>query len=303
MTTQLVWDAFKGLLISLRPPTIFPAAVFVLTNVYLFTPYLAPGFEPGSTQSVVLWIGLIVLCSYMLHGMGYKTMQILMGHGWKDTFLGRLLVKRHLRRRRLLEKASLPKGQRNYPSSYVCPTAFGNKIQAVYEYPVTRYGIDWLVLASRFEPILVDKKYQPFIDKEKDVLQLFVNMSTISVVLSLEFLYVFLFLGKFAIALAGSISSLGIAFFFYNCTSAPIDRWGEAVRTACDLYRHDLMKQLGLRPTETFGEECDRWKAISRFILYRKPTYRSFRGFVSQSRMPIFKDVMECLGSTTGEEE
>lgn len=232
MTAQLVWDAFKGLLVSLRPPTIFPAAVFVLAHVYGIVPRLISDFEPDSTDLVVLWIGLIVLFSYMLHGMGFRLMTWFRGGNW-------LYAK----------------------------TAFGNKMDSVTKDIWVKYRIDWTVLSPCFKPILAKKNY-PFISQESDALQLFINLAAISVVLGLESFYIFVFLGNFVTALILLLVGAGGATFFYSCVLTAVERWGETIKAACALYRHDLAQSLYLKPAQDFDEEQDRWEKIAQFFLY-----------------------------------
>ncbi len=281
MTAQLLWDAFKGLIISLRPPTIFPAAIFVLAQVYV-VPRLLPDFEYDATESIVLWIGLSVMCSYMLHGMGFWLMNLFRGVGWSQTFLGGILQKE--------KKLGLSGKEKVF-------TEFGHILQEAFAYPYERYGMEWEALRRCFEPILVEQKYQPFIDREKDILSLFINMTAISIVLGIEFFYVFLFLGNFIIAVAVPIISLGLVAIFYSCMLNAAERWGETIKTACDLYRHKLAQSLFLRPATTLMEEKYRWQKTTQFILFNKPGSGEF---IPQSQIIPLKETVEHLEKYRG---
>lgn len=263
MTAQLVWDAFKGLLISLRPPTIFPAAVFVLAHIYGIAPCLVSNFEPDSTKLVILWIGLIVLFSYMLHGMGFRLIELFQGSKWF------------------------------YPT-----TAFGKKMKSVTSDLYAQYGIDWYALYPCFKPILQRENYLSFINQGEDVLQLFINMASISIILGLESFYMFVFLGNIAVGFVLLLVGAVFAVFFYSCMLIAAERWGESVKAACALYRHDLAQSLYLKPARDFEEEKNTWRKTANFFLYynpKKPDHFPLDGFIPQDEVLKMKQTVKSL--------
>jgi hypothetical protein len=162
--------------------------------------------------------------------------------------------------------------------------AYNNIIAAFEDYPRTRYGIDTIALWPRLVPILKEERFTDFVSQEKSVLDFLLNMFAVLLVLSIELVYLTLFLGRVEFAIGICIFAFTVSWMLYEGSVIAARQWGTTVRVAFDLYRHNLWHRLGLRPTERFQEEYVRWQQVSRFLLYRHEDVW-FRGFRSQIEM------------------
>ena len=175
---------------------------------------------------------------------------------------------------------------RHYPSTTdaVLPTRLGNAIAAFEDYPRTRYGMDAVALWPRLVPLLKEEKYTDFVTQEKSVFDFLLNMFVVVVALSIELVYINLFLGRLGVSIGIVIVAPIISYMLYEGMIIAARQWGTTVRVAFDLYRYDLRGRLGLCPAKTFEEEYQRWQEVSQFLLFRrKGTW--FKGFIPQARM------------------
>lgn len=183
---------------------------------------------------------------------------------------------------------------RDFPSrpGMVLPTRLGNTIAAFEDYPRTRYGMDSIVLWGRLVPLLKEKQFLEFVSQEKSVFDFLLNTSLVVVCLGLELSYLCLFLGKCWLSAPILLLTFVAFLILYNGMIVAARQWGTTVRVAFDLYRHDLSQRLGLRPTKSFKKEVKRWRAVSRFLLYRQEMVEEqFKGFISQKkRIPQSKE-------------
>jgi hypothetical protein len=97
------------------------------------------------------------------------------------------------------------------------------------------------------------------------------NMAAVSIILGMEFFYLYLFLGNLVAASVAVILAWGLAVLFYECMLSATHRLGQTIRTACALYRHELYKSLGLQPSSNAEEEKRNWGVISEFISNSHP--------------------------------
>lgn len=157
----------------------------------------------------------------------------------------------------------------------VLPTRLGNAIRAHEDYPRRRYGMDaitlWPRLISR-----IDDRYAGAIDEAKVPLDLAINSSLLGFVLAgLIWLAGLLNPGALGEAraflgwLAEVVVFLGLAHGAYACSIGPAGAWGGMIEGAFDLYRWDLLKQLGYTHVPlTVAEERSVWSGISSQIQF-----------------------------------
>lgn len=146
------------------------------------------------------------------------------------------------------------------------PTALGNTIAAFEQYPGHRYGIHAICMWPRLLPVLSDKEYAIFVEREKATLDFMLNFSVLSALFGLECVVVRLLrvgqVWAFVPILAFVVSSL-----FYAGARRPANNWGETVKVAFDLYRYELAERLSLRRFWSKAEEKTQWETFSNFIL------------------------------------
>lgn len=152
------------------------------------------------------------------------------------------------------------------------PTALGNTIAAFESYPGNRYGINAVYIWPRLLPILSDKEYAIFVEREKATLDFMLNFSVLSALFGLE-CFVVRLLAMAKLLEVGQVCSLvsllaSVASgLFYVGAQGPARNWGETVKVAFDLYRYELAERLALRRFWSKTEEKTRWRTFSDFIL------------------------------------
>jgi hypothetical protein len=182
-----------------------------------------------------------------------------------------------------LDKARMQRGLEinfNYPHSreLVKATRLGNAIQSFEEYPQRQYKID----AVGFLPQLFAKmsvQYAADIENKKTIVDLLLNSSMLSMILALELLVAGVWSAEPFVSW-----QLGITWMFfivtfvalsYICYLVVIDRakaWGDGVKAAFDLYRWELLEQLGYKQKPSSrNEERAIWLKITQQTIYGDP--------------------------------
>jgi hypothetical protein len=157
----------------------------------------------------------------------------------------------------------------------VLPTRLGNVIRSFESYPNSQYKMEAVVLWPRLVA-KVDKEYSGAIDGTKTSFDFMLNCSALSAVLALLMLVVGLIYPTPLTSLQAALWWLVeivvfwvAAFFFYQLSIDRAKAWGSTVKGAFDLYRWDLLKQLGYsRLPQTVAEERALWFNISQRMIY-----------------------------------
>lgn len=256
--------------------------------------------QPTWTLLFTIWIG------YTINVLNVPIIRFFEGYPYRETSWGRRLrndqrkVKRELSARKRYYATLLKAGQVKLPSNFpreefeqssffkwvmyeyslaqskldhfpeddtsLLPTALGNTIAAFENYPSNRYGIRAIHMWPRLLPILSDKEYAIFVEREKATLDFMLNFSVLSALFGLECIVARLFgVGQewsLVPLLAFVVSGL-----FYAGAKGPASNWGETVKVAFDLYRYELAERLALRRVWSKAEEKTRWETFSDFIL------------------------------------
>lgn len=170
----------------------------------------------------------------------------------------------------------------NFPSKEenILPTSLGNIIQAGKNYTESRYGIDADVLLSRIEPTLKSKDYIQFIERERIMLDLLLNISLICWLSCFELFAKFFYSGNKTYFFVCFFVVLPLAFTVYYSAMAVARDWIMAICTGFDLHREELRKALCLPKLTgcTLEEEKEQWESISAFIVYGDaPSFDGFR--------------------------
>lgn len=160
----------------------------------------------------------------------------------------------------------------------ILPTGFGNTIHAWELYSDRRYCIDVAQIWPRFAPILLEQKYATYIENEKAILDLFVNLLVVSGLLWPISVFLFAYSGRLDTGLLfGGLPIFAYVIYRGACVAA--SNWGTTLKAAIDLYRFDLGKLLKLKlPQEaTLTDERAMWQGISEFLAYGR--LDNFKGF------------------------
>jgi hypothetical protein len=157
----------------------------------------------------------------------------------------------------------------------VLPTRLGNVIRSFESYSRRQYRMD----AITFWPRLVStipKDYAAAIDESKTSFDFMLNCSALSSLLAfMVFLIGSLYPSRFNVSgawllwLSEIILLCVMAHFFYRLSIGRARSWGNTVRTSFDLYRRDLLKQLGYtRVPRSLEEERSLWSNIGERMVY-----------------------------------
>ncbi len=167
-----------------------------------------------------------------------------------------------------------------YPprKSLILPTKVGNVVRSFESYSDSAYGIDSITLYPRLIA-KIDSDYRAFIENAKTSFDFMINSSILSGVLALILLFVGVGFGKPFMSnwelsvWLGEVSLFIFLFFlFYKGAINQAYAWGEAVKSSFDLFRNDLLKQLGFEYVpKTKDEENLVWDKISRYMLDGSP--------------------------------
>jgi uncharacterized repeat protein (TIGR01451 family) len=173
-----------------------------------------------------------------------------------------------------------------FPSrpTLLLPTRLGNVIRSFEEYPERQYSIGAITLWPRLIA-KIDKEYAVIMDDSKTSFDFMLNLSLLSAITGLVIIVGGLarFPPSNLFSVAGSMSPrwtiaiwvVTLCGFFllsyvaYLGAISAAGAWGAKVKSAFDLYRNELLKQLGYdRLPPTLKEERDLWDAISLQMIY-----------------------------------
>lgn len=160
----------------------------------------------------------------------------------------------------------------------ILPTTLGNVIRSFEDYPQRQYQMAAITLWPRLVA-KIDQGYATSIDGAKTSFDFMINSSVLSAATALIILFAGLTYPtpltspRFWVPWA-----FKILFFFalsHVCYLWSISRamaWGDLVKGAFDLYRWELLKQLGFKRTPAgLSEERETWGEISRQLIYGDP--------------------------------
>ncbi len=81
-----------------------------------------------------------------------------------------------------------------------------------------------------------------------------------------------------SLLLLGAFASFAVSYMLYRAAVSQAIDWGYMVNTAFDLYRRDLLRQMGFRPPTTIEEERKLWDKLWYFIMWNDTEGLKFNG-------------------------
>jgi hypothetical protein len=189
------------------------------------------------------------------------------------------------RRQRALYKSGKektgPKDRYDFARSFpeednILPTRLGNCIRA-FENHAALYGIEPITTWFRLLAV-IPKGFQEQIGAAEANFSAILNLSAVSFLLAIELAGIYITSLDFRWARAGLVVVL-VAYGLYRFACAyAAQTWGEYVRSAFDLYRLDLLCQLGVEMPSailTLAAEQKLWFALSNIMLFgeERPDY------------------------------
>jgi hypothetical protein len=181
-----------------------------------------------------------------------------------------------LRRRRRLDPSDPRDDMRRYyefpvDPGRILPTRLGNVLRAAESYPgdEERYGVDAVFFWPRLYLVLPDQCRLALAEARASMEQMVVVTTFLAAAAPIAALIGLAGPLPLAIWTSTTVGCLLSALLSYRSAVGAAITFGDLVRAAFDLYRRDLLRQLGLAPPETLGEERALWKAVSQ-QLYRR---------------------------------
>jgi hypothetical protein len=158
---------------------------------------------------------------------------------------------------------------RSYPdrAEFILPTRFGNFYRAIEVYSRIVYGLDAIPAWPRLQAVMPEHARKMLADAKAQI-DFCVNLSLGGWLVSV--LYLGLALAHWRhpslwlLALAVVVGYGG-----YWLSASAVQNFGEYVKSAFDLYRGELAKQLGLEVPRCSEAEHEMWRAVSRMMIYR----------------------------------
>jgi hypothetical protein len=175
-------------------------------------------------------------------------------------------------------------------SYLVLPTRLGNIMRSFETYPFRQYKMAGVPLWPRLRA-KIDKEYAAAIDDAKTPLDFIINISFLSAVMSTAILVVGLLypipLAERQAGIWWGLEILAFAFLSYLSYLLALNQtreWGNMFKSSFDLYRWDLLKQLGYKQLPTsITEERALWGGIYRQMMYGDPPGSPLSEYASRS--------------------
>lgn len=256
-----------------------PSLLFVIT-----TTFLSPlpkslllgdlGTEPS--WSIIFFLFLFsTAIALFLHLANYQLIRFYEGY-WPSPFHFLLFPSLRLQRwqyRRMKAKVDKLQNYEKYDlliqfvdrfpqKEYeLTPTKLGNMIRAFETYPYQRYRIDAVTLWPRLLTVIPEGQVSAIAEAVAG-LNFFLNASFLTLSLVLTSILVST---RTHIQLVGfTVFLIALSYVFYQSACTRASWWGELVKSAFDVYRFDLLKQLHVQlPAQlSLQEERKLWEQI-----------------------------------------
>jgi hypothetical protein len=288
-----------------------PAALFVIATAATLetsgrasiAPFIKAAFVEADEKKLAIHLGMALLCIWaaatFLMVANFSLVRILEGYGKLNP--ARLLKWRTLydfdrtteRIDQISKKTSLSAAEKSerrrlrmrladeFPETrtLILPTRFGNTIRAFERYPQIIYNIEAIHSWNRLQAVLPDF-YRASLDNAKAMVDFYVNLWFCALCLALFSAYEVLEkinwhslsfpkTAMLAAFLGYSVCAIGMSKFARGAAA----QWGELVKSAFDLYRGELCKQLGFELPRSIERERRMWAPICRTMIYRQARY------------------------------
>lgn len=139
------------------------------------------------------------------------------------------------------------------------PTLFGNVVASAAEHPWRAYSMDGALWWSRLSP-LVPTSFEDKLASAQAPLVALLNLCAIFLLLGLSSLLVLGPIGgEWAAAIATSVVMLAVSRVCYRAAMSQAVQVGSMLRVAFDLYRYDILDQLGLEHPSGLAAERELW--------------------------------------------
>jgi hypothetical protein len=153
----------------------------------------------------------------------------------------------------------------------VRPTRLGNVLATAVEYPWVNYAMDgllWLPHLTPFLPTYIDDALEGAQSRLLGLL----NLSLVCAIVAVEEVVVLGVVGhRWMAAVGGAIVSVALAWFCYHAAVNQALEVASQIRVAFNLYRQEILKQLGLTTPANIAAERTLWQTLTSDLLGQSP--------------------------------
>jgi len=264
----------------------------------LIGPSSALGWWTGrtGTEQILLGVGallVITVLAYLLEALTIPVVRLYEGY-WPRGSLTNWACKMQKNRK---AKSTDSAAYHNFPldSDLVKPTQLGNVLVAAEEYPHQLYQLDAVLWWPRLATLLPET-FRAQVDTALTPVLAMLNLSMMLTMLALG--------GGTAVLLANRLWWLFGAVFlgglllarlcYLAAVSQAVD-YGESVRVAFDLYRHDILKQMHIPLPDNLFKERLLWELLNKWLYsYAPPWEIGAATNVLQPNDPFYNDTHQA---------
>ena len=230
-------------------------------------------------EQVVLGVGsllTITLLAYMLDAFTAPLIRFYEGYwGWK--WFTRLLTNWQKAQKAKLTDSAQSHGFPRFPrnSTLLKPTRLGNVLVAAEEYPYQLYRLDAVIWWPRLITLLPER-LRSQLDTALTPLVSLLNLSMILILVALGGGATTLLTDRrWWLGVLVIIGGLALARGCYLAATNQAMDYGQLIRVAYDLYRHDILKQMHVPTPENLVEERLLWETLNTMMYYYIPPWES----------------------------
>lgn len=233
-----------------------------------------------ATQRFMLGLAgllLVTIVAYLLQALTLSLVRAYEGYWprWLDWLETRFIHVQKGRRARVHERKEQRAIYYDYPldEGRVRATRLGNVMTAAEEYAYERFNADAVIWWPRLTAVLPEG-YRTQVDNAFASVVSLLNLCTITAVWALvggalvvgtderRWLFVLVYFG-----------GLVAAWLFYRAAVSSAADYGDLIRSAFDLYRNDLLKQLQMPVPANLKDEKRLWTKLGQFHYYNTPPW------------------------------
>jgi hypothetical protein len=157
----------------------------------------------------------------------------------------------------------------SYPDAeeYVLPTRFGNIFRALEVYSRVVYGLDAIPAWPRLFAVL-PPEFKKQLAEANSLLAFFVNLAVSGTATLILYLALAVWARQLPMVWI-PVVAVAVAVGSYHEASGQAMQYGIHVKSAFDLYRGELAKQLGLDLPHSADDEWKMWHAVGNMMIFR----------------------------------
>lgn len=148
------------------------------------------------------------------------------------------------------------------------PTLFGNLLASVGEHPRFAYSMEGALWWPRLSPLLPGS-FQDTLAGAQAPMMALLNLSVVFCGLAVAALVAGLFSGQWLAMILLCLGSLALSRLMYRAAVSQAAEVASMLRVAFDLYRYDILEQLGKPYPEDMAAERTLWQSLTGEVLGR----------------------------------